>query len=134
MGLVEELGTFLDAQSTRFTLGANLFLNRMPSEPNTAASIIETGGLPPAHVFGNDLPAWENQRVQIMCRSTSSVTARANMNDAWLQVQEIANEDLSNRGWMRCSAVQSPFSLGQDDQGRQLFASNFDCQRRTTAA
>ena len=134
MGVLEELGAYLDAQSTRFTAGTNLFYNWLPSEPGTAASIIETGGLPPAYTFGGDLPKYENQRVQVMCRSTSSTRARGNMNDAWVQLQEIENETLSSRSWLRVSAVQSPFSLGQDDQGRWLFACNFEAVRATTAA
>lgn len=134
MGLVEELATYLDAESTRFQLGSNWFINWLPSEPGTAASITETGGLPPAHTFGGDLPKYENQRVQVMCRSTSSTRARANMNDAWFQLQEVANESLSSRSWLRASAVQSPFSLGQDEQGRWLFACNFEAVRATTAA
>ena len=134
MGLVEELGTFLDSESTRFTAGTNLFGNWLPSEPGTAASITETGGLPPVHTFGSDLPKYERQRVQLLCRSSNSTTARANINDAWVQLQEITNESLSSRSWLRVSAVQSPFSLGQDDLGRHLFACNFDCLRLTTAA
>lgn len=134
MSVLEELGGYLDAQSTRFTAGTNLFYNWLPSEPGTAASIIETGGLAPAYTFAGDLPKFENQRVQVMCRSTSSTRARANMNDAWFQLQEVANETLSSRSWLRVAAVQSPFSVGQDEQGRWLFAANFDCVRATTAA
>ena len=133
MPLIEELGTFLDSESTRFALGSSLYLNWLPPEPRTAASLTETGGLPPVHTFGGDLPKYERQRVQLICRSSSSTKARANMNDAWFQLQEVANETLSSRTWLRVSAVQSPFSLGQDDQGNTLFAANFDCVRATTA-
>jgi hypothetical protein len=134
VGLVEELGTFLDSESTRFTLGTNLFLNALPDEPNAAASITETPGGQPVHVLAGDLPAWENARVAVTCRSTSSATARANINDAWFQLQEITNETLSSRSWLRCSAVQSPFLMGRDAQGRTKYQVNFDCARRTTAA
>ena len=134
MGLIEELGTFLDSESTRFALGSSLFLNWLPSEPGTAASIIETGGLAPAYTFGTDLPRYENARIQLLCRSTSSTRARANANDAWIQLQEVTNESLSARSWLRVSAVQSVFSLGQDEQGRWIFGCNYDCIRMTTAA
>ena len=134
MAIVEDVGTYLDAQSTRFTAGTNLFYNFLPDEPNTAASIIETGGLPPQHHFSGELPSWENGRVQVACRSTSSTTARANMNDAWFQLQEVANETVNSRSWLRISAVQSPFLLERDERGRTVFAANFDCVRLTTAA
>lgn len=134
MGLAEEIGTFLDTESTRFTLGTNLFLNYLPDTPGTAASIIETPGAAPTHVFAGNLPAWENARIAVTCRSTSSTKARANMNDAWFQLQEVANETLSNRTYLRISAVQSPFLLERDAQGRVSFQANFDVVRRTTAA
>ena len=59
MGVTEDILTFLDAESTRFTAGTNAFINWLPSEPNTAASITETGGLAPAQTFGGDLPKYE---------------------------------------------------------------------------
>ncbi len=133
MGLVEELGTFVAAASTRFAVGTSLFLNMLPDEPHRASAITETGGSAPAYVFGNDLPSYENARVAITTRSTSSVTARADAHAAWVAVQKISNEDLSSVGWLRCSAVQSPFLLRRDEQGRVLFQANYDCTRRTTS-
>ena len=50
----------------------------LPNEPNTAASIIEYPGGPATDTFAGDLPKYEDARVAITCRSTSSVTARAN--------------------------------------------------------
>ncbi len=133
MGLIEELGTFVDTASTRFTLGTNAFLNHLPDEPNTATSLVEYGGGEPDYVFANDLPVNENQRVQIACRSTSSATARANVNAAWVAVSGIANESLSSHSWLRAKPVQSPFLMRRDEQGRVIFAFNCDCARRTTS-
>lgn len=133
MGLVEEVGAFLDTESTRFTAGTSLFYNFLPDEPGTATAIFETPGMAPTHVFAGNLPAWENARIQVACRSTSSTRARANANDAWFQLHEVANETLSNRSYLRISAVQSPFLLERDSRGRVVFAANFDVVRRTTA-
>ena len=133
MGLVEELGTYLDTASTRYTIGTNLFLNALPDEPATATSITEYGGGPPDYVFANDLPVNENQRVQMACRSTSSTKARANANAGWVAVSGIANESLSSHSWLRAVPVQSPFLLRRDEQGRVIFAFNFDAVRRTTS-
>ena len=132
-GLIKELGTFLAAQSTRFVLGTNCFLNALPSEPDTAASLTEYGGGAPDYTFANDLPAWENARVALTTRSTSSAGARANINAGWTALQRVANESLSGTPWLRVSAVQDPFLLRRDEQGRVVFQVNFDCQRRTTS-
>ena len=115
-------------------MGVSLYLNRLPTEPDTAASLTETGGLPPVFTMGaSDLPKYERATVQLLCRSTSSATARANMNVGWARLQEITNESVSSRSWLRVSALQSPFSLGTDPAGRQLFGANFVCQRATTS-
>jgi len=133
MGLVEELGTYLDAASTRYTIGTNLFLNALPDEPATAASITEHGGSAPDYVFAGDLPVNENARVALTCRSTFSTKARANIHAGWVAFQGITNESLSSKSWLRCSAVQSPFLLRRDEQGRVEFQASFDCARRTTS-
>lgn len=133
MGLVEELGVHIDSESTRFTLGTNLMLNAMVDEPNTATSVVEYGGAAADYVFAGDLPVNENARVAITCRSTSSVTARANAHAAWVAVQKITNEALSGKTWLRAVPLQSPFLLGRDAQGRVLFRFNASCMRRTTS-
>ena len=133
MGLLEEIGAHLDSESTRFALGTNTYLGLLPDEPGTACSIIETGGSPPSYTFANDLPSFENARIAVTCRSTSSTKARANINAAWVALQKVTNETLSSKSWLRCSAVQSPFLLKRDAQNRPIYQANFSCQRRTTS-
>lgn len=130
MGLVEDVGTFLAAQSTRFTLGTNLFLNLLPDEPNRATSLIETGGVAPNRIFGSTTPAWENARIQLASRSTSSTQARADADAAWTILEGVSNSTLSGSTYLRISAVQSVFLLERDERARPVFASNFDVQRR----
>lgn len=129
MGMVEDVATYLDTNSTRFTLGTNLFLNYLPSEPNRAASIIETAGLPPARVFGSTSVAWEQGRVQLACRSTSSATARADVDAAFTVLEGVQNQTLTSNLFLRVSAAQSPFLLERDAQNRVVFAVNFDVWR-----
>ena len=134
MGLVEELGSHIATASTRFVLGTSLFLNNLPDEPNAAASIIEYGGSAPDYVFANSLPVNENQRVQIVCRSTSSQTARTNIGAAWVASQTIVNQTVgSGATWLRATPVQSPFLVTRDSQGRVLYGFNLACTRRTTS-
>lgn len=132
MGLIEEVGTYLDAQSTRFSLGSSaaggLYLNDLPELPATASALIETGGSEPRRTFRGN--GWENQRVQLYCRSTSSAIARANIDAAWTILEGVTNQALSGSTYLRVSAVQSPFLLDRDVAGRIVFAANFDIARR----
>lgn len=133
MGLIEEIGVYLDSASTRFSLGVNTTLNFMVDEPHTATSIIEYSGGAPEFVFAGDLPTFENARVALTFRSTSSTKARANAHAAWVAVGSIANESLSGKSWLRATPLQSPFFLRRDEQGRSVFQFSAACVRRTTS-
>lgn len=130
MGLVEDVGEFLDAASTRFDLGTRTFLNYLPEQPNRAHSVTETGGLAPTHVFGSTSAAWENARVQILTRSTSSVTARADIEAAFTILDGVQNQTVNGSTFLRIAAVQSPFLVNRDERGRVIFSCNFQCWRR----
>lgn len=133
MGLLEEVGTYLDTSSTRFALGTSLFLGILPDASTiagTAAAIIETGGSPPQHTLGSTRPAWEVATVQLLCRSTSPVTARANADAAWDILDQVSNQTLSPSTYLRISALQSPFLAWRDDLARPVYAANFEVWRR----
>lgn len=129
MGMVEDLGAYLDSNSTRWAAGTSLFYNFMPSEPNRCGAIIETGGSAPARAFGSTGPSWEQGRVQVTCRSTSSATARADIDAAFVLLEAVENETLTSNYFLRVSAVQSPFLMERDAQGRPVFGCNFDVWR-----
>lgn len=129
MGMVEDLGAYLDAGSTRWAAGTSLFYNFLPSEPSRATSIIETGGSAPARAFGSTGPSWEQGRVQVACRSTSSATARADADAAFALLEAVQNQTLTSNVFLRVSAVQSVFLLERDAQGRPVFGCNYDVWR-----
>lgn len=133
MGLLEEIGTHLDTSSTRFSLGTSLFLGILPDASTiagTAGAVIETGGSPPMHTFASTRPVWEVATVQVLCRSTSPVTARANMDDAWTILDRVANQTLSGSTYLRITALQSPFLAWRDERERTVYGANFECWRR----
>lgn len=133
MGMVEEVGAFLAASSTRFTIGTNLYLNFLPDEPATATALFETPGPGPLDTFSK-AAAIEQPRVQLVCRSSGDNTgptiARANIDVAFTTLHSVANQVLSGSTYLRIAAVQSPFLLDRDPRGRVEFAVNFEAQRR----
>ena len=127
--MVEDLGAYLDSNSTRWAAGTSLFYNYLPDAPNRAASIVETGGSAPARAFGSTGPSWEQGRVQVVCRSTSSATARADADAAFALLEGIQNQTLTSNIFLRVSAVQSVFLLERDAKGRPVFGCNYDVWR-----
>ncbi len=131
MGMIEEVGTYLAAQSTLFALGSKTFLNYLPDAPNRANAIHEYQGPAPDFVQGpSTKPVWENARFQITCRSTSSTAARGDINKAWTLLNGITNATLSGTTYLRIVSLQSPFLLERDKKGRPVFAVNFAAMRR----
>lgn len=131
MGLIEEVGTYLAANSTLFVLGTKTFLNYLPDVPNRANAVHETGGLAPDWVMGASTKvAWENARFQIVTRSTSSTQARGDMDIAWTILSGVTNKVLTGTTYLRISPTQSPFLLERDKRGRPVYAVNFDVMRR----
>lgn len=130
MALLDELGTYIGSQVGSLTLGTNLFLGRLPDEPDTCVALYETGGSEPLSVMGSDaLPPVEQPRVQVLTRASSYATARALAGTIWLALENILNENLSGVRYHRCAAVQSVFALERDSHDRIILAQNFQVQK-----
>src|SRR5437660_478249 len=101
--MIEEVGTFLAANSTFFVLGSKTYLNFLPDEPNRASALYETGGSSPNFVFGSSKAMNENARLQVVCRSTSSTRARTDIDKAWTLLSGVKNQTLSPSTYLRIS-------------------------------
>lgn len=130
MATLEDIGTYLGAQVGSLTLGTNLFLGRLPDEPDTCVALYETGGAEPLPVMGSDaVPPIEQPRVQVLTRASSYSSARSLADLIFRALEQILNENLSGTRYHRCAAVQSPFALERDSHDRVILAQNFQVQK-----
>jgi hypothetical protein len=130
MALLDDLGTYLASQVGTLTLGTNLYLGRMPDEPDTCVAVYEYGGDAPVNVMGGDsMPPVEQPRIQILTRASGYSSARTLALECWTAVEAVLNESLSGTLYHRVSANQSPFPLERDSRDRVLFAQNFRVQK-----
>jgi len=130
MALLDDLGTYLASQVGTLTLGTNLYLGRMPDEPDTCVALYEYGGDAPVNVMGGDsMPPVEQPRIQILTRASGYSSARTLALECWTAVEAVLNESLSGTLYHRVSANQSPFPLERDSRDRVLFAQNFRVQK-----
>lgn len=126
MALLDDLGTYLDAQVGALTLGTNLFLGRLPDAPDTAVALFEYAGAPPVNVMGSDAPPiLEQPRIQVLSRASSYSASRSQAITVWLVLEGILNETISGTLYQRVEAVQSAFPLERDTHERSVFAQNF---------
>ena len=132
MALLYELGTYLEAQVASLTLGTNLFLGRLPDDPDTCVVLYEYGGDVPVNTMGSDaMPPVERPRMQILTRAAGYSSARTLSLECWTAIEAVLNESLSGTLYHRISANQSPFPLERDSQDRVLFAQNFRVLKTT---
>ena len=131
--ILDDLSSFIAAGSTKFTAGTNLFRSMMPPTPHTCVGIYENAGLPPDWSMGASTPTRERGRVQIVCRSTSYQTARTNMETIHVLLDhKITNStSVSSSGprYLQVRASQTPFPIGQDENGRFRLACNYDIDK-----
>lgn len=132
MALLDDLGTYLDSQVATLTLGTNLFLGRIPDDPDTCVALFEYGGNAPTSTMGGDaLPPIENPNIQVLTRGSGYASARTLAFECWTAIEAILNETLTATLYHRVSANQSPFPLERDSQDRVIWAQNFRVMKST---
>lgn len=138
MPLLDHVATYLDAQSTRFTVPTNLMktimLDASTKIPDTVTVLYETAGLPPVHAFSTGSGVnrlFERPTLEVMCRSTSYQTARANAFTVFTLLDGLNAQTLSSVSYRSIAAVQSPFPLFRDQSDRWVFTATYDVEKST---
>jgi hypothetical protein len=140
VALLDDIGTFLCAATSGFTLNAgtsgtgNLMKGQMTDNaktPDTVVALYETAGWAPQWVFstGSTSPAYETAGLQVISRSTSYQTARDYAYRAYRILDYVAGQALptdTGTPYYRIAAVGPPFAIGQDGNSRFLLSCNFD--------
>ncbi len=131
--ILDELATYLAANST-LTVGGTLGKARMTdTQPDTVGVLYESGGLSTVYTFSTG-SAVEYQRptVQFLSRSTSYVTARQAAETVYQLLDGLSNTTMTGVRYKSVKAIQQPFTVGVDDSDRYLVSVNFQCERATT--
>ena len=132
MALLDDLGTYLAAQVPSLTVGTNLYLGRMPDDPDTCVALYEYSGDDPVSVMGSDgMPPVEQPRVQVAVRAAGYSTAHDLAYTCWTSLEAVLNETLTATRYHRVSAIQSPFPMMRDAQDRVVFAQNYQVIKET---
>ena len=131
MGILEEIGALLVANSLG-TLGSDLFLVRTPPVPDACTTIYETGGKAPDYTHDQAAPRYENPTIKVIVRSDKEKNYKAAKDKArqiWLVLGAIRNQNLSGTRYLSIVPIQSPFSLGPDENNRLLISANYELEK-----
>lgn len=147
MALLDDVATYLAAQSTAFTilsgtagnLGKSVLLDA-GAVPDTVTSLYETAGVGNEYVFststGTASVANERPSFQLLSRSTSYVTARNRAQTAYTILDGLAGKNLptsTGTRYLEITANQAPFFLQRDENERFIVAVNFSCRKAVDA-
>lgn len=127
--LLDELGAFIGSKALA-TVGVDLLLGGLKPDPAECCALVEYSGEPPLRnqnegAARSGAQSAERPRVQLLCRSTSYETGRSLIGTITTALDGIVNQSLSGVWYLRVSALQSPFFIEEDDNGRQIFGCNF---------
>jgi hypothetical protein len=129
MTTLVDLANYLDTNVTGLILGTNLFIGRMPDDPNACVALYEYGGTAPDQTMGGTLPVLQNPSVQVRVRDTAYSSAETTANLCFVALEGIVNETINTTRYNRVTAIQSPFPLERDPEDRIIFVQNFDVKR-----
>lgn len=135
--LVDDIATYLSSQ-VGLTPGTDLFLGTMPDSPDAVVCVYESGGLSPIKAMGNVAGAAkvERPRIQVVSRGVAFgyEDARATAHAVFLKLDGLPFRQINGITYHWGSALQSPFLMGVDEQGRPSIACNYDIVRQMSTS
>lgn len=126
-----DLVAYLDG-ATALTSGTDLFVGPMPEQPDNCVAITHYNSQQPDdYAMGASLsaPGYEIEDVQLMVRHTARATARTNANAYHALLANLHSTTLSARYYYRIDEDGTPFCIGQDQNGRWRFVSNYTVKK-----
>lgn len=132
--ILEALGDYLQNTSGAFgahtsqgTLGATIFLGKMPASPDYCITLYEYEGMQPRESFGGNPYDVDMPRIQVVVRGARDdyPTAR----DATKAIRDLLSDltdvTISSTKVLRVASLGAFIPLGLDDKDRPRIAANF---------
>jgi len=134
--LLDDVATYLAANSTRLSVGVNLTKSFMPDDPATVTTLFETGGFTPLHAFstGAGTRYYERPGLMIHSRSTDYQTVRETMEAVFVLLDGWNDQALPTTTGTHYSSIdasQSPFLTHRDANDRFVMSINFNVVKTT---
>lgn len=135
MSVLNEIAAHLVAQGLG-VLGTDLFIGKLPNDPDACGVVYETGGLAPEMGFGAAGVKHETPAIQVVFRGAPGDYAgpRAKAESAYRALAAVEAQALSGTFFHFVHPQQSPFLLNRDQAERVLLAFNALCEKEPSAA
>ena len=128
--LLDDICGYL-AENEYGTEGEDLFKSDLPESPDSAVAIFEYRGQAPIRTSGGI--AAEQPRFQVEVRDSDYQAGRLKIEGIEQLLDGLANQTLNGTRYVWIAALDEPFLLRRDEQGRTVFACNFEVLKERTA-
>ena len=127
---LDDVATYLDAQSSAFVVGTNLTKGFMPETSGDVVTIYAQAGYPPEYVLstGGVSRVWDVHGLQVLSRSTSLSSAMTNAETVYELLADVVDTRLptsTGSRYVKFDAQQYPFQAGRDSNDRYLVSHNY---------
>lgn len=134
--LLDDLGVFLEGLAL-VTVGTDLQLGTLDLEPSECCALIEYAGDQPLRnqsegAARSGAQTGERPRIQLLCRSETYSAGRSLIQSIWSALDGIVNQTINGVWYVRVRALQSPFLLETDQNGRYMFGANFEVTKNVS--
>ena len=124
MGFADDIADLL---STQGFADATIFRGDLPERPDLALCVTPTAGFGSVHTFGSTvgLAPEERLRFQVRARALTYAAAESLIDAAHSKLDGLRQKGINGRLYQWITAAATPLYVGQDDEGRPLFACNY---------
>ncbi len=124
MGYLESISSYI--QSNIGIATDSIFINYLPSSPDTCVTLYTTPGLPPEVKQGYDKPG-----LQVYGRGATYTAIQTILESIYVLLHGLGSKDINGIHFVDIAAMQSkPIPLGRDEAGRYIFSQNYRCEFR----
>ncbi len=126
MGFIEDVAQHLHNQGIG-VLGTSLFKSYMPETPDNAIAVIATGGTKPDEYLPLKSPTF-----QVLIRNTDYQAGDAKLQAVRTALHQKINTLLIDGGiyFYKILAIAEGGPIGRDENARDSFSINFQCETR----
>lgn len=138
--LLDSLADYLDAGSTKLTVGTNLFVGDLPDTATITVALLDSGGAAEVRNHSQATAAFLRPGFQVLIRSTAPangalainpVAAKTIATEVYHRISRLGDQNIpTSTGSVRIVAtemLQSPYFIDRDEAGRSLFGFNVAC-------
>lgn len=124
MPMLEDVGTYIVANSLAQGEGVDLYANNAPASPDNLTVLTESTGFAPERTMGRI--ALEVVNLQVLVRDINSSNGESRIRAIFFLLDRFTGLLVpSGVRIAQMLARSSPFTLGQDEEGRYKYVVNF---------